>query len=114
MSLNSEIKSVLDPILEAHPNAYDGKEPEYLVFNYISSPEEFGDDDALSEVYLIQVHYFCPIWLDSLQRRRDIKAALKSLGGTYPRYQDVTDNAAETGRQHHLWEFEILRTAGDE
>jgi len=80
----------------------------YITFNYFTTPDDFGDDEPGHEVYSVQVHYFCPSGINSLDTRNKIKNALKAAGFTHPSTTDATD----ADGQHHV--IECMIAAGVE
>lgn len=103
MSINSIIKSAVEPIVAAcMPDRYDGEEREYCTFNYTELPACFGDDEAEAIRYLVQLHWFLPGGVNPLEKKRLIKRALVSAEFTCP---IVTPVVEEVG-QHYVFECE--------
>ena len=82
MSVNGILKTALEPIAPVKADAYEGYTKEYLTFGYNSIPADYGDDEPAHERILIQVHYFAPQGVNTLAKRRRIKAALRGAGMT--------------------------------
>ena len=83
-------------------DAYEGYTKEYLTFGYNSIPADYGDDEPAHERILIQVHYFAPQGVNTLAKRRRIKAALRGAGMTWP----ACTNASDGNGQHFVFECE--------
>ena len=79
---------------------YEGKADEFITFNLADNPaEDFGDNDALSLVYYVQVHYVCRWEADYTTKVKQIRKALYGAGFTYP---DLTDLSDRGERIRHL------------
>lgn len=102
MSVNGILKTALEPIAPVKADAYEGYTKEYLTFGYNSIPADYGDDEPAHERILIQVHYFAPQGVNTLAKRRCIKAALRGAGMTWP----ACTNASDGNGQHFVFECE--------
>lgn len=45
MTVNSLLKAALEPVAPVEADTYEGTEPTYITFGYISTPTDFGDDE---------------------------------------------------------------------
>lgn len=104
MSINSRITAALDGLTPspAAADTYKGRETEYLVFNYTTIPDDFGDDDAGHYRVLVQVHLYAPHEKNTVELRREISRRLVSAGFTRP---SITPASDEQG-QHYAFECE--------
>lgn len=110
MSLNSTLKTALDPVAPVEADTYEGKSAVYITFNYNSLGADYGDDEPDHERFLIQAHLYAPTGYDTVSMRRDIKKRLAAAGTTWPNYT----NASDKNGQHHVFECEIAQAAGVE
>ena len=61
MSINTVISEALSPLgLPVAFNVYQGAEKRHIVFNYFTTPDDFGDDAPGCEIYHVQVHFYGP------------------------------------------------------
>ena len=89
--ITSALASLEIPIAE---KLYEGKKNEFITFNLADSQaEDFGDNDELSLVYYVQIHYVCPWETDYTNKVKHIRKALKGAGFTYPELTDLSDSA---------------------
>ena len=109
MNVNELLTSTLGSLLPTADGIYKGKATEYIVFNYTTLPEDFGDDDAAHYRYLVQVHLFAPVEKNTLAYRREITRRLVAAGFTRPEIVPATD---KTG-QHFVFECEIAGGVDD-
>lgn len=107
MSVNSMIITALASICPAAPTltelttAMNGKLPdEYATFTVNTFPRAFGDNVAGLEGYSVTVHYFCPLGVNPLNKKKLIKQALQAAGFVWPRVEDVTAATGADSRQH--------------
>ena len=56
MTVNSLLKAALEPVAPVEADTYEGTEPTYITFGYISTPTDFGDDEPEHELFSISVH----------------------------------------------------------
>ena len=73
MTVNSLLKAALEPVAPVEADTYEGTEPTYITFGYISTPTDFGDDEPEHELFSISVHLFAPTGEDTIEKRRAIK-----------------------------------------
>lgn len=103
MSINQKIITALsgfgDPV---SPTVYHGETEQYFVFNYSTMGTDFGDDAPQQEKYLVQVHFFCLLSLNSVGRAKQIKQKLFAAGFTWP----TMANASDREGQHLVFECE--------
>lgn len=104
MSINSRITTALDGLTNspAAADTYKGNDAEYLVFNYTTIPDDFGDDDAGHYRVLVQVHLYAPHEKNTVKLRREISRRLVSAGFTRP----VITPASDERGQHYVFECE--------
>ena len=113
MGISGILTNALEGIAPVQAGDYDPGEDSdevYIVFNYFTTPDDFGDDEPEHEVVSVQVHLFCPGGFNSLAMRKRIKKSLDSAGFTFPSATDLSDRDG----QHHLFECMIAVGAGDE
>lgn len=110
MSVNSLLKAALDPVAPVEADTYEGNRPTYITIGYNSIGEDYADDEAGHERFLISVHLFAPTGEDTIEKRRAIKKALAAAGTTWPSYT----NASDKNGQHHVFECEIAQAPGVE
>ena len=84
-------------------NTYIGTSPTYFVFLVNSVPTYFTDDEVMYVINNVDLHFYCPITMNTTELRKNVKKALQSAGFTYPIETDVSDERS----QHFLYEFEI-------
>lgn len=115
MSINSRIISALDGIVSVEPDDYTGSENEYATVNYDEIGDDHGDDTPQHTRFLIQVHYFAPIAVSTLDKRQAIKLAIHRAGFTVPDVQNVSGQDRYENpikRQHFIYEFEDIGETG--
>lgn len=110
MSVNSLLIEALNPTAPTAPDEYKGDAETYIIFNYTSTPINFGDDEPGHEIFFVQVHLYAPDGINTLTQRRAIKKALFIAGLTWPSYV----NASDGNGQHHVFECELVRALGEE
>lgn len=108
MSLNEILTAALSPVAPVEADAYEGKRAVYLTFNYDTVPTNFGDDEPICELALVQVHLYAPAGKDTRQLRRDIKSTLAFAGMTWP----SCTNASDKQGQHYVFECEYIAAVG--
>lgn len=109
MNVNRLLVETLDSLLPTADPIYKGDSTEYIVFNFSTIPEDFGDDDAAHYRYLVQVHLYAPNEKNTLAYRREITRRLVSAGFTRP---TITPASDKTG-QHYVFECEIVGGVDD-
>lgn len=115
-SVAEELRGILEPLgLPVAQTTYTGKEPVYIVFNYATVPEMYADDGPQYERYLIQVHLFAPVAVNTRKTERGIKRALLDAGYQYPSTVDASDDTrgASGATRHRVFETETVRWCGD-
>ena len=70
MTVNSLLKAALEPVAPVEADTYEGTEPTYITFGYISTPTDFGDDEPEHELFSISVHLFAPTGEDTIEKSR--------------------------------------------
>ena len=55
MTVNRLLKAALEPVAPVEADTYEGTEPTYITFGYISTPTDFGDDEPEHELFSISV-----------------------------------------------------------
>lgn len=108
MSLNEILTAALSPIAPVEADAYEGKRAVYITFNYDTVPTNYGDDEPICELALVQVHLYAPAGKDTRKLRRSIKAALAFAGLTWP----SCINASDKQGQHYVFECDYIAAAG--
>lgn len=104
MSINSTIIKSLEPIgWPVVSSERRTEENRYIVFNYTSLPDNFGDDAPQHERYLIQIHMFCPSVTNTVVLRKQVKRLLFESGFTFPTMTDASDDEG----QHWVFECEM-------
>ena len=111
------IQALANTELLVRPNIYNrcgGEEPlpdSFITFTYSTAGEDFADDLPRRERYRISVHVYCPLSLDSVSLRQQIKQDLFDAGFSWPCELNQGD---ELG-QHYVFQtdwFEWLNLAG--
>lgn len=106
MTINDAIRTALSYYghfeYPCYANTYTGKDDTYFVFNYNVVPDSYGDDEPEYARYIIQVHFYCPMTLDTVEIAKKVRLALEKMGFTYPEQVDASD---EEG-QHIVFECE--------
>ena len=103
MSVNSLIVSLLAPFGDpVEYGVYNGKLKSYYVFNFTTAGGNFADDEPGHERNLVQVHYFCPLNVNSTGRIAKTKQALFAAGFSWPAMIDASD----TESRHFVFECE--------
>ena len=87
MTVNSLLKAALEPVAPVEADTYEGTEPTYITFGYISTPTDFGDDEPEHELF-----------------------SLAAAGTTWPSYTNASDKEG----QHHVFECQLARGVGAE
>lgn len=83
-------------------------EKEYITFNYSTIGEDYADDAPQYEKYLVQVHIFAPLKVNTTKRVRAAKRALAAADYTWPE----TINASDSHGRHIVLECEKV-SGGD-
>lgn len=105
MSVESAIINALTPIVTVvEPIIYNGKEKEYIVFNYDEIPAH-AESTAYALKMLVQVHLFMPFKKNPNTIKRQIADALQAAEFTYP---SIT-NASDSEGQHYVFECEYAQ-----
>lgn len=105
MSVNELLRTALLPMCdEVVADVYVGDADTYIVFNYTTHGADYADDTPGHELYLIQVHFYCPRTFDSTDMKKEIKNALFAIGCTWPAVIPASD---EDG-QHLVFECEYV------
>lgn len=114
MSINAKVIQALNGITPCEPDEYTGSAKEYATVNYDEIGAAFGDDEAEETRYLVEIHYFAPISVNTIDKRRHIKLALRNAGFTDPDVYNITGQdryADPVKRQHYLFECEYAGEA---
>lgn len=104
------LAAALDPLFpdKVFPNAYTGSAVEYIVYNYTTLPQVFGEGLPAAARYLVQVHYYLPPKKNPNLGKLQISQALKDQGFTWP---DI-ENASDSEGQHYVFECEYVNAGG--
>lgn len=96
-------------------DVYDGLEDTYLVLHMDTLAADFADDAPCHDRHLVQVHLFAPFTRNTMQLRKEMRAALFAAGCTWPDVIDASENirTADGTEQHVVLECE-LATGVDE
>jgi len=110
MTLNERLIAALVPMgLPVSPDIYSGDAQEYITFNFDLIPFRFADNVPQMYRALVQVHYYCPMALDSVQRRENMKVNLVRAGFGWPEeINATTDRRIIDGIQHYTLESECM------
>jgi len=104
VSFEAELKAAVSSLnYPCAANIYAGAEKTYFVFNYTVLPDDFADDDAQHERYLVQLHFYAPHTLNTATIRKTIRGLIKSAF-TAPSEMAASDEL----NQHYVYEFEVL------
>ena len=106
-----ETLSALAPVEQGQLTSPPGRAAPstYYITNYATVPVNYGDDAPDQEKYLIQVHLFCPVELNSLSTRKKTKQHLHSAGFSWPAETNAGidhSQSGSAGKQHHIFECE--------
>lgn len=94
------LRSLGLPVVE---RLYEGKQSEYITFNYADDrAEDFGDDRPHADVAHMQVHYICPWTTDYDSTKRSIRQLLFDAGFSWPEVTDASDDSARI--RHFVYE----------
>ena len=78
--------------------------PRYYTFSCSSFGDDFGDDEPGCERWLVNVHYFAPLYNEDISERvKRTKKALFRAGFTWPSSTDASDQDGK----HVVFECEI-------
>lgn len=108
VSVESKIVSALTPFGDPVEKsllyaAAQDLPPQYYTFSCSSFGADFGDDAPGCERWLVNVHFFAPLYGNISQRVKQTKKALFQAGFTWPRTVDAGDQEG----QHIVFECEI-------
>lgn len=81
---------------------------EYITFNYSTHGMDYADDAPQCEKYLVQVHIFAPLNVNTTKLVRAAKQALANADYTWPE----TANASDSHGRHIVLECEKM-SGGD-
>lgn len=83
----------------------DGAEGDtYFTFNYADDrATAFANDEPIQVVAYMQIHFFCPLWRDYLEIKKQIRQALFRAGFTFP----VITELNQEDTRHLVFECEI-------
>lgn len=104
MTVEKKIREALSTL--GYPVAqtqYQGNEETYFVFNCSVIPSLYADDDPWADRYLVQIHLFAPLTLNTTQIKRTVRKLLRDAGFTVP---SMTP-ADEDEKQHTVFECEV-------
>ncbi len=108
MSINSMIIGAIVPVVAVCvPETYTGTATEYAVFEYEETPAFYADDVPMAFRYDITLHWYLPEGMNPLTKKALIKAALVSVGCSYPTILPVGD----TDGQHYVFECTYTEVA---
>lgn len=88
--------------LPCYQNNYDGDEKQYWVFNLSSIPADFANDEPQHEVYMVQLHLFCPYSVNTSNLQKEVKRSIQYAGFSFP----SLENASDADGQHLVFEFQ--------
>lgn len=102
VSIESRIRTALVPLgYKTYPATYDGADETYFVFNYTIIPDDYADDEANHERYLVQLHLFAPHTLNTVTTRKSIRNLIQAA---FMRPSEMP--AHDELKQHYVYEFE--------
>ncbi len=112
MTINQRIKKAIapfgDPVVAG---IYTGTEESYYTFNYRRIPTNFANNKPTFYRVLIQLHYFCPLDVNPMQRKKETMEALVESGFFWPEEIDATESSQKGNAdqsQHFVFEFEAI------
>ena len=74
VSFETEIKAAVSSLnYPCAANIYEGTASTYFVFNYSVIPDDYADNEANHERYLVQLHLFAPHTLNTVTTRKAIR-----------------------------------------
>lgn len=107
--MNAILKALLETL--NHPAEfleYDGGKTSYFVFNYSDDRGgEYADDAPQSNIYSMQIHFFCPKSFDFTSLITQVRELLFSNGFSYPTVQTMYESVSKIN--HIVWECEYVR-----
>lgn len=106
MSIVTEkLRNTLAPTgLSITKNTYSGDDPVYLTYNYTTLGDQYGNNRAQVDRFLLSVHLIAPANYDIEALELQIKTLLEDAGYPRPSVTDATDDPAE--EQHRVFETE--------
>ena len=106
MSLEERIKTAVTPIVpEFAADVYTGDADSYCVFNATEMPDSFGDNRPRVIRYLVQLHWYFPLWTDPRTTKFALRSALAGLRGcSWP----TVTNAGDLSGGHLTFEFQAV------
>lgn len=103
MSFETELKAAVSSLnYPCAANIYEGTASTYFVFNYSIIPDDYADDEASHDRYLVQLHFFAPHTLNTVTTRKSIRDLLQAAF-TRPTEMPAHDEL----KQHYVYEFEV-------
>ena len=111
MSVISDLRDLLETTgLPVRKNKYSGSDHVYLTYNYTTLGADYGDNHALEERYLLQIHLIAPIDYNTEALEALIKELLDDAGYPYPSTSNGSDDPAT--EQHIVFETEAVAGVG--
>lgn len=117
MSVASKIVQAMATTgLEVVQGVYNGQADTYLSFGMLAIPEDFADDQAQAERWLIDLHLFAPHSRNTTALKKQIRKCIRDAGFTDADMTDVSEKGtADDGTEQHIvFEFEdVTEWGGD-
>lgn len=103
MSFEAELKAAVSSLnYPCAANIYEGTASTYFVFNYTIIPDDYADDEANHERYLVQLHLFAPHTLNTVTTRKSVRNLIQAA---FMRPSEMP--AHDELKQHYVYEFEV-------
>lgn len=109
MSIAARIVQAMAPTgLEVVQGVYNGQADTYLSFGLMAIPEDFADDAAQAERWLVDLHLFAPHSRNTTALKRQIRRCIRDAGFTDADMTDASEKGtADDGTEQHIvFEFE--------
>lgn len=103
VSVNAKLVNALESTgYKVYTNSYTGDDEVYFVFLNDVVPELFANDEAQYVVNNLTLHLYCPLTMNTVALRKQIKNLIQSAGFTFPNEMDASDEHY----QHIVFDFE--------
>lgn len=102
-SVNEKIVNALATTgYKVYTNSYTGGDDVYFVFLNDIVPQLFANDEAQYVINNLSLHFYCPLTMNTIALRKEIKKLIQAAGFTFPNEIDASDEHY----QHIVFEFE--------
>jgi len=102
-TVNARVVNALAPTgYKVYTNSYTGGDDVYFVFLLDVVPDFFANDVVQYVINNFTLHLYCPLTMNTVALRKQIKSLLQDAGFTYPNEMDASDEHY----QHIVFDFE--------